>query len=73
MTLVVMRERNWMFFLYGNEFRHQFVKDFATWAARERGINQRRWDHDRNISWTFRYGLLKDTWFSVGFKVQGVI
>ena len=62
-----------MFFLYGNKFHHQFVKDFATWATQECGINWRCWNHDRNISWTFWGGLFRDTWLSVGLEVQGMI
>ena len=72
-TLVVARKDDQMLFFNWNQFSHWLVKDFATQATRERGINRRSRDHNQNIGWMFQSSLLRNTWLSVGLEVQCII
>ena len=68
-TLVVTRQADRMFLFYGNQLGYRLVQNLATWTTRERSINRRTRNHDRNVCRAFRRGLLRNVRLGVSFKV----
>ena len=62
-----------MLLFYRNEFGYWLVKDLATRTTRERGVNRRTRNHDRNVCWVFWRGLFRHTQLSIHLEVQRMI
>ena len=62
-----------MILLDGDKLSHQLIKNLAAWTTRERGVNRRTRNHNRDIGRMLQRSLLWHAWLGVSLKVRCVI